>query len=74
MATFDVRADKENIDTILFGSEEMSICKDGNAVSIYDGGNSGNSCYISNEDVLNLIKALDKANNLGWFKSSKKAR
>lgn len=74
MATIDIREDKSEIDAIIFSEEETrdGICvayimdKELGRLNIRDA--NEHVILTSKEHVLNLIKALNKAIELGWLK------
>ena len=76
MATIDIRNTSEDaIDTITFASASSvsyicgKLVKGGNDVEVQDPEDDYRSLVIeSKEDAENMIKALQKAIELGWFK------
>jgi hypothetical protein len=69
MATIDIRDEIGEIDTIVF-SNEQDHCKQierrGTYIKFVDDGQD--YILVSGYDVQNLIKALQKAVELGWTK------
>lgn len=76
MASIDVRSQDIEIDTIIFAGEDPAwttathlAFESENVVGIVaDGGRQISYKIFGKESAKNLIKALEKAIELGWFK------
>lgn len=68
MATLDIRTEDENIDTIKF-SENESVINSGSYIKLCQEiiGYDDKFTLISKSDIPNLIAALNKAKDLGWY-------
>lgn len=71
MATIDIRKEQDSeIDLIKFSSDNLfqSITKGRYGVYFCDSDGDAVGCIDAEEDAKNLIKALEKAIELGWWK------
>ena len=68
MAMLDIRTEDENIDTIKF-SENESVINSGSYIELCQEiiGYDDKFTLISKSDIPNLIAALNKAKDLGWY-------
>lgn len=68
MASIDVRKEEDVVDTIVFGDygDVLQIVKTSNYVMFKD--TCDDYVLVEKRDIPNLIKALQKAVELGWTK------
>lgn len=63
----DIRKpESDRVDAIIFGDDGSKIFQEGRCINIRDG-ESSEDTYVYKYDVDNLIKALQKAKELGWL-------
>lgn len=69
MATLDIRNTDEEITEIKFSGEEYIYKCNHLAIGIFQNlePDHENKMYIYKKDIPNLIKALNKAKELGWY-------
>ena len=63
MAMIDIRGKDENTTEIRFSDEDIIT----NSLNLIHISNDVNASSIFKKDIPNLIKALDKAKELGWY-------
>lgn len=68
MATIDIREENTEIDTIKF-SENESVIRSGSYIKLCQEiiGYDDKYTLISKSDIPNLVAALNKAKELGWY-------
>lgn len=70
MATIDIRdgANDGPINCIIFGRDDACIeLEKGEPTTINVYGQLGQMTRINKDEINNLVKAIDKAKELGWF-------